>query len=60
MGVRSRAAAALPGVGPALAARIVEHRTRNGRFRAADELEKVPGIGAATLARLRPHVRSTP
>jgi competence protein ComEA len=48
---------ALPGVGPALARAIVEHRTRNGRFRTVDDLVDVPGIGPAKLAALRPLVR---
>ena len=51
---------ALPGVGPALAARIVEWRASNGRFRTVDDLEKVPGIGPATLTRLRGRLRATP
>jgi competence protein ComEA len=48
---------ALPGVGPSLAAAIVEHRTRHGRFRTVDDLVDVPGIGPAKLAALRPLVR---
>ena len=47
----------LPGIGPALAAAIVEHRARNGRFRSVDDLLDVPGIGPAKLATLRPLVR---
>lgn len=47
----------LPGVGPSLAAAIVEHRTRHGRFRTVDDLVDVPGIGPAKLAALRPLVR---
>lgn len=47
----------LPGVGPSLARAIVEHRTRNGRFRTLDDLVDVPGIGPAKLAALRPLVR---
>lgn len=43
----------LPGIGPALAARIVAWRAENGGFAAVDDLEAVPGIGPATLARLR-------
>jgi competence protein ComEA len=46
----------LPGIGPKLSARIVEARAR-GPFRSVDELRgRVPGIGAKTLERLRPHV----
>ena len=44
----------LPGVGPALARAIVSDRERNGPYRTADDLLRVPGIGARTLARLRP------
>lgn len=46
---------ALPGVGPALARRIVEARAESP-FRSVDDLLKVRGIGPATLARLRPLV----
>jgi len=44
---------ALPGVGPALAARIVAWRAANGPFRAVDDLLGVAGIGERTLERLR-------
>lgn len=48
---------ALPGVGPATASAIIEHRTRAGRFRSVDDLLDVPGIGEAKLERLRALVR---
>jgi len=47
----------LPGIGPVLAARIVEHRRVHGRFHHVDELLLVPGIGPRLLERLRPHLR---
>ena len=47
----------LPGIGPVLAARIVEHRRLHGRFHRVDELLLVPGIGPRLLERLRPWVR---
>lgn len=47
----------LPGVGPVLAQRILDWRTKNGRFSTVDELAEVSGIGAAVLGRLRPRVR---
>jgi competence protein ComEA len=43
----------IPGIGDALAQRIVDHRARNGSFRTVDELRKVAGIGPKTLDRLR-------
>ncbi len=48
---------ALPGIGPALAGRIVEWRRVHGPFRSPDDLEEVPGIGPALRARLAPHLR---
>jgi competence protein ComEA len=46
----------LPGVGPSLAQAIVEDRRANGPFAQPEDLDRVRGIGPATLARLRPHV----
>lgn len=43
----------LPGIGPALAGRILESRSRDGPFRTVEDLLRVPGIGPATLERLR-------
>jgi len=49
--------AVLPGLGPATAARIVDHRREHGPFASLDDLLDVPGIGPATLDGLRPHLR---
>jgi competence protein ComEA len=46
----------LPGVGPVLAGRIVEHRARSP-FTSVDDLDDVAGIGPALMADLRPRVR---
>ncbi len=46
----------LPGIGPALADRIVEHRRRAGGYERAEQLLDVSGIGEKTLARIRPHL----
>lgn len=46
----------LPGVGPATAAAIVADREASGPFASVDDLERVRGIGPATLERLRPWV----
>ena len=43
----------LPGIGPALAAAIVEHRHRNGPYTSVDDLDNVSGIGAAKLQQIR-------
>jgi len=47
----------LPGIGPVLAARIVEHRRLHGRFHHVDELLLVHGIGPRLLEKLRPWLR---
>ena len=49
--------AQLPGLGPATAARIVEHRETQGPFATIDALLDVPGIGPATLDQMRPYLR---
>ena len=49
---------ALPGIGPVLAARILEQRRRNGPFRRIEDLLAVRGIGPRLLERLRPHLRA--
>jgi competence protein ComEA len=43
----------LPGVGPATAAAIVQHRARIGRFTSVDQLLDVRGIGDAKLEAIR-------
>lgn len=47
---------ALPGIGPGLAAKIVEDRSMNGRFRTLADLDRVPGIGPKLLERMKPLV----
>jgi competence protein ComEA len=44
---------ALPGVGPARAAAILQYRLQHGRFTSVAELERVPGFGRAAVARLQ-------
>jgi competence protein ComEA len=43
----------LPGVGPVLAQRIVDHRTRNGGFKSVEELRNVDGVGDARFEQLK-------
>lgn len=44
----------LDGIGPTLAARIIEWRDTHGGFRSVDDLDDVPGIGATRMEALRP------
>lgn len=47
----------LPGIGPATAAAIIDHRERHGPFASVEGLLAVRGIGEAKLAALRDLVR---
>ena len=46
----------LPGIGPALAAAIIEHRQSVGPFGELADLDDVRGIGPRRLRDLRPHL----
>lgn len=41
------------GIGAKKAQAIIEYRKQHGAFKSADELEKVPGIGPATLEKIK-------
>jgi competence protein ComEA len=50
-------AAALSGIGPVKARRIVEYRKLHGPYRAPVDLVMVKGFGAKTLERLKQDIR---
>jgi competence protein ComEA len=50
----------LPGVGPALAERIIQDRTERGPFRSPEDLQRVRGIGPKIAEQIAPFVRWTP
>lgn len=45
------------GIGPAIAGRILDYRTRIGRFTSVDQLLDVSGIGTKTLQKIREKVK---
>lgn len=50
---------ALPGIGAAMAARIVAYREEHGPFLLPEEISVVPGIGAASYERLAGQLEAT-
>jgi competence ComEA-like helix-hairpin-helix protein len=48
----------LPGIGPALAARIVRLREQSGPFSSHEDLLRVKGIGPKKLAKIKPFLQS--
>ncbi|GAA4979589.1 hypothetical protein GCM10023205_55290 [Yinghuangia aomiensis] len=48
---------ALPGIGPVMAAHILDWRREHGRFTSVDQLREIRGIGARRLEEIRSKVR---
>ena len=49
----------LPGIGPVIARRIIEHRQQVGPFSTKDELMRVKGIGPKKLKKIKAHITIT-
>ena len=47
---------ALPGIGPKVAARIVEYRKTKGPFKKIEEVMNVQGVGEKSFLKLRPQL----
>jgi len=46
----------LPGIGPVMAKKIVDHRSEKGRFSNIEELKEVPGISVKKLEKLKKYI----
>lgn len=44
----------LPGIGPAMARRIIADREARGRYASLGDVARVPGVGPRTLAEIEP------
>lgn len=50
----------LPGIGPSIAARIIEYREQNGPFSKAADIVRVSGIGPSTYGKIKDRITTEP
>ena len=46
----------IPGIGPSKAARIIEYRESQGRFKKIDDIKNVTGIGDMTFENIKDYI----
>ncbi len=46
----------IPGIGPVIAQRIIDHRNTNGNFKSVEDIKEVKGIGEKTFEKIKDYI----
>ncbi len=46
----------IPGIGPVIAQRIIDHRNANGNFKSVEDIKNVKGIGEKTFEKIKDYI----